>query len=291
MLISLIVCTRNRCASLRTCLEYIERLESPGDWELVIVDNGSTDGTSDLLKNFSKKASFPVVVLQESKSGLGRARNAGIAQARGEILAFTDDDCYVSPDYLIRMLEVFKDEKIGYMGGRVLLFDKTDVPQTIRTETEIRRIEPHSFIRAGQLLGANMAVRKSLIAEIGAFDPEFGAGSRFSSGEDVDLQARASASGATGIYHPGPLVWHHHGRKPGKRYDELMKGYEYGLGAYYAKFILNPQTRLLFLKTWYWEVRGKIRDKDSSSMLREFAGAFRYILTGVFRYILMRLQR
>ncbi len=278
MLISLIVCTRNRCVSLRTCLEYIERLETPGNWELVIVDNGSTDSTPDLLRKFSEQARFPVKVVQEPKKGLGRARNAGIAEAQGEILAFTDDDCYLSPDYLKQMLAVFKDDAIGYMGGRVLLYDEADVPQTIRTETEVRIIPPHSFIRAGELQGANMAARKSLIAKIGAFDPELGAGSRFPSGEDVDFQARAAASGATGIYHPGPLVWHHHGRKPGKNYDALMRGYDYGRGAYYAKFILNRQTRALFLKNWYWGIRGKIRDREAGAIFRELAGMCRYCL-------------
>jgi len=259
-------------------LEYIQRLESPGEWELVIVDNGSTDGTSDLLGSFAEEAPFRMVVVSEPKSGLGRARNAGIAKASGEILAFTDDDCYVSPDFLKQIVKVFQDERIRYMGGRVLLYDKTDTPQTIRTETQIRIIEPHSYVRPGELQGANMAVRRSLISEIGAFDPEFGAGSRFSSGEDVDFQARASASGAAGIYHPGPLVWHHHGRKPGKAYDKLMRGYDYGRGAYYAKFILNPHTRGLFLKNWYWGICSKIRDRESVAILRELAGAFRYVL-------------
>lgn len=281
MLISLIVCTRNRTSSLRACLEHIGRLESPGAWELVIVDNGSTDGTPDLLKSFAEQAPFRVVVVEEPRSGLGRARNAGIAAATGQILAFTDDDCYVSPDFLKQILEVFKDQRIGYMGGRVLLYDPTDLPETIRTETKIRLIEAHSFIRAGELQGANMAVRKSLVAEIGLFDPEFGAGSRFCSGEDADFQARASASGATGIYHPGPLVWHHHGRKPGKRYEALMGGYHYGRGAYYAKFILNRTTRTLFLKNWYWEVRSQIRDGKPTAILREIAGAFRYVLKRV----------
>jgi GT2 family glycosyltransferase len=281
MLISLIVCTRNRTSSLDACLEHIGHLESPGAWELVIVDNGSSDGTANLLMDFAEQAPFRVVVVEEPRCGLGRARNAGIAAATGEILAFTDDDCYVSPDFLKQILEVFKDQRIGYMGGRVLLYDPTDLPETIRTETKIRLIEAHSFIRAGELQGANMAVRKSLVAKIGAFDPEFGAGSRFCSGEDADFQARASASGATGIYHPGPLVWHHHGRKPGKRYEKLMRGYHYGRGAYYAKFILNPRTRTLFLKNWYWEVRSQIRDGKPAAILREIAGAFGYALTRV----------
>jgi glycosyltransferase involved in cell wall biosynthesis len=279
MLISLIICTRDRSSALRRCLEYIKCLESPGEWELVVVNNGSTDDTADLLRSFRQEVPFRFVVVEEPKGGLGRARNAGIAAATGKILAFTDDDCYVSPDFLKQMVEVFKDEKVGYMGGRVLLHDAADLAETIRTETTIRVIQPHSFIRAGELQGANMAVRKSLIEKIGTFDLEFGAGSRFSSGEDADLQARASASGATGIYHPGPLVWHHHGRKPGKRYESLMRGYHYGRGAYYARFVLNPATRMLFLKNWYWEARKQVRDGKFSVILREIAGALHYTLT------------
>src|SRR5215469_8201036 len=98
MLISLVVCTRDRCSSLRTCLEYIRRLESPGEWELIVVDNGSNDGTAELVRDFAEGASFRVVLVYEPKRGLGRARNAGIARATGEIIAFTDDDCYVSRD-------------------------------------------------------------------------------------------------------------------------------------------------------------------------------------------------
>lgn len=279
MLISLIICSRNRSSSLRRCLEYVEHLESPGEWELVVVNNGSTDDTAELLKAFRESASFRVVVVEEPREGLGRARNAGIAAATGEILAFTDDDCYVSPDFLKQMLEVFKDNRIEYMGGRVLLYDNTDVAQTIRTEIRIRVVEPRSFIRAGELQGANMAVRKSLVDKIGTFDPEFGAGSRFSSGEDADFQARASASGATGIYHPGPLVWHHHGRKAGEGHNKLMRGYHRGRGAYYAKFILNPATRMLFLKNWYWEARKQLQDGQAGVVLREIAGAAHYALT------------
>jgi len=276
MLISLIVCTRNRFTSLRTCLEYIEHLESPGDWELVVVDNGSTDGTADLLRDFAKRAPLRVLLASEPRAGLGLARNVGISKASGEILVFTDDDCYASRDFLRRVHEVFQDATIGFMGGRILLYDETDAFITVRPETQIYRIAPHSFIRAGQLHGANMAARHSLVREIGGFDPDFGPGSRFHGADDTEFQARASASGATGLYHPGPLVWHHHGRKPGKNYEELMRGYDYGRGAYYAKFILNPQTRALFLKNWYWGIRGKIRDREPGAILRELAGTFHY---------------
>jgi GT2 family glycosyltransferase len=278
VLISLIVCTRNRCSSLRACLDYLRRLQSPGDWELIIVDNASTDRTGDLLKTFVENIPFGVRLVFEAKPGLGRARNAGVAEASGEIIAFTDDDCYVSSDFLIRILEVFRDAKIGFMGGRILLYDETDVPQTIRPETEVALIPPQSFVRPGQLQGANMAARRSLVTEVGGFDPDFGAGSTFRSCEETDFQARASQAGATGIYHPGPLVWHHHGRKRGEDYKKLMNAYYYGCGAYYAKFILNPQTRAQFLKNWYWSARNRLRDHEPLAILKELAGASAYIL-------------
>jgi glycosyltransferase involved in cell wall biosynthesis len=282
--ISLIICTRNRRSSLGKCLQYVEKLQSPpGAWELVIVDNGSTDGTAEFLRDFSRNASAPVALVYESERGLSRARNAGISRATGDILAFTDDDCYLDADFLIKLHEVFQNPKIGYAGGRILLYDEADAPVTLRTETEIQVIEPHSYIRAGQLHGANMAVRRSVFSQIGGFDVRFGAGARFQSGEDTDFQARASASGATGIYHPGPVLWHDHGRKPGESYNQLMRVYDYGRGAYFAKFILNAPTRSQFLKNWYWTVRSNIRDREFGTIFREIAGAASYVWAALWK--------
>ena len=284
MLISLVICTRNRCTSLRSCLEYVQRLESPGEWELVVVDNGSTDGTADLLKDFVEKASFRVVLVYEAKPGLGRARNAGIAKATGEIIAFTDDDCYVSRDFLIRIREVFREQSFGFMGGRILLYDETDAPITIRPQTKIHVIEPKSFILAGEIQGANMAARRSLLEEIGGFDPDLGVGTRFAF-EDVDFQARASQSGATGVYHPGPLLWHHHGRKSGKDFIKLKRRYDHARGAYYAKFILKTPTRTLFLKNWYWLMLNDFHGRQFGPIVREIAGAVHYTLIQVWKYL------
>ena len=150
----------------------MERLESPGEWELVIVDNGSTDGTAEWLRGFAERSSLRPLLVSEPKPGLGGARNAGIAKATGQIIAFTDDDCYVSPDFLIRIVEIFRDERIGFMGGRILLHDHTDIPITIRQDAEIQVIRPYSFIQAGELQGANMAVRRSLVAEVGGLRSE-----------------------------------------------------------------------------------------------------------------------
>jgi hypothetical protein len=76
--------------------------------------------------------------------------------------------------------------------GGILLHGPTDIPITIRPDTEMQLIGPHSFIQSGELQGANMAVRRSLLANIGGFDPKFGKGSQFKGGEDLDLEARSS---------------------------------------------------------------------------------------------------
>jgi GT2 family glycosyltransferase len=244
----------------------------------VVVDNGSTDGTSDLLRVFAENAPFRVVLVHEPRPGLSVARNAGIARATGEVIAFTDDDCYVESDFLLKMLEVFEDRSVGFMGGRILLYDDTDAPITIRPENHSYFIKPYSFIKPGQLHGANMAARRSLLVELDGFDPELGVGGRFHACEETDFQARASQKGATGAYDPRPLLWHHHGRKPGRSYNKLKKGYDYGRGAYYAKFILDPQTRTLFLKSWYWLMVYEFQDREYAAIFREVIGASRYML-------------
>jgi glycosyltransferase involved in cell wall biosynthesis len=272
MLISLVICTRNRAVSLQRCFDYVRQLQSPGAWELVVVDNGSTDETPRLIKEFAASVSFPVLAVTEPRPGLGHARNAGIAQASGDIVAFTDDDCYVDAAFLVEMVSVFKQEEIGFMGGRVLLYDQTDAPDTIRTETREYQIAPYSIIRAGWLLGANMAFRRSVLAQIGVFDPAFGAGGRFRSCEEAELQTRASLNGATGLYHPGPLVWHHHGRKSTAARNKLVRNYDYGRGAYYAKLLLERETRIRFLRSWYWWAAGNFRDRMYGTVFRDISG-------------------
>src|SRR5690349_3614302 len=100
MLVSVVVSTRNRSEALRRCLMCFTAVKSPGPWELVIVDNGSSDNTSEVVAEFARTAAFRVLLVTEPRRGLGRARNAGIKVSSGDIIAFTDDDCYVSSDYL-----------------------------------------------------------------------------------------------------------------------------------------------------------------------------------------------
>jgi glycosyltransferase involved in cell wall biosynthesis len=277
MSISVIVCTKNRCASLAACLEHLSRVEaSADDWELIVVDNGSTDGTEQIVNSFVRRVPFDMRLVNEPRRGLAVARSTGIAAATGGILAFTDDDCYVSPQFLASISRVFQDESLGFIGGRVVLYDPTDDPITTKDEEHPFTIPPFTFIEAGLMHGCNMAVRREVIAAIGGFDPLLGAGAPFRCGEDVDLFARASAAGWAGAYCPSVVVHHHHGRKPGKDVDALMRGYDFGRGAYYAKCLLRREIRHSCIRHLYWSVRGAIRRRCYGQLVRECNGALWY---------------
>lgn len=289
LLISVVVCTRNRAGPLRTALEHMTRLEPPvGGWELIVVDNGSTDDTPALLDEFAAGWGGHVRVVREALPGLGRARKVGVAHARGEIVAFTDDDCYVAPDYLVRIAAGFRDERLGFIGGRVWLFDATDARVTIKETADPDYIPPRSFISAGQVHGANMAVRRRVILDVGDFDPMLGAGTPFPC-EDVDLLARVLAAGWAGAYCPDVVVWHHHGRKPGPAIDRLMKGYDYGRGAYFAKFMLRRGTRKMYFKATYWSLRNAIRRRQYGAFAREVGGIVHFSLSLMARRVVQLL--
>jgi glycosyltransferase involved in cell wall biosynthesis len=276
--VSLIICTRNRAAGLVVCLQHVRRLLSPaGGWELVTVDNGSVDDTPRVLEEFAREAPFPVIRVHAARPGLARARNAGIARARGAVYVFTDDDCYVAPDFLVQMCRAFEESQAGYVGGRITLHDSSDDPVTTRDVARPEAIPPYGVLRPGLIHGANMAVRRDVVEKVGGFDPILGAGMLLRAGEDADLLARASSAGWLGVYDPRPVVAHHHGRKPGPGIARLMRGYDYGRGAYYAKALLDHTRRRPYLRLWASTVRDRLCQGNVTTPAREVAGALFYL--------------
>ena len=270
---SLIICTRNRADKLARCLKSLTLLNGIDRWELVLVDNGSTDRTEEVITAFAARFEHRLISVLEPTPGLGIARNAGIAAASGDLLAFTDDDCYPAPGFLEEMSRVFQDPSIGYVGGSILLYNHGDAPISIRITTETRTIAAYSFVHTGLIQGANMACRRAVIDDIGVFDGDFGAGTPFPA-EDVEFVARASSAGWRGGYFPGPVVYHDHGRRGDAVIRRLFKQYDYGRGAYFAKFILRADTRWTYCRYWYWSIdlrSGKRRLRN------EIVGALHYL--------------
>jgi len=281
VIISLIVCTRNRASALARCLEQIALQQLATDrWELILVDNGSTDETPTVIKEFAERAAFKVQLVLQPTPGQGRARNAGIKAAIAPLLAFTDDDCYPAPDFLQEMVAVFADERVGYAGGRVRLYDRSDAPVTIREDEVSHCYAPFDVVDPGVIQGASMCIRRAVFDEVGLFDIRLGPGTPFIC-DDVELCGRAAAAGWSGGFFPGPVVFHHHGRKPGREANEQRRVYDYGRGAYFAKFIARPDTRRRYLSAWIRRLLALYRQGPGfSSRWREIVGAARFWLQG-----------
>jgi glycosyltransferase involved in cell wall biosynthesis len=278
MMVSLIVCTRNRAPRLPDFFAHVFALESPpGGWELLVVDHASTDGTAHAIDSFACGAPMRVRTLRVDAGSLTTAKNTALAQATGDILAFTDDDCYPQPDYLCRLVEVFAVHRVGIIGGRVVLHDPTDARLSVRDVPTATAIEPATFVPAGTIHGANMAVTREVVRAIGGFDPLLGPGTPCLAAEDVEYVARAVWAGWRARYDPAPVVAHHHGRKPGPETERYRHGYDYGRGAYYTKFLLNGRARQIYLRHWYLLTRGGPWRIATGRLAREVAGGRRYL--------------
>ncbi len=264
--ISVVICTRNRSKQLYDALSTFKRLSYSGPWEMVIVDNSSTDGTYEVALNFALDSGMNVRVIKENRVGLSCARNAGVNSTKGDIVAFTDDDCYPRKNYLSAIADVFQDPSIDFCGGRVMLFDKNDRRVTIQEDKEIKLFGAGEFIPSGWIHGANMICRRNVLLKINGFDERLGAGTRFKSGEDTDLLRRLSFLGSKGRYSPEICVFHHHGRKTDSEEILLRKGYDRGIAAVMVKGIVNPNTRSICLRNWYWS----LRHAPLSRKLRQF---------------------
>ncbi len=274
MLVSIVISTRNRVSRLPACLAAVARINSNLPWELVIVDNGSTDATAAIIAEFAESAAFPVVAPYEPVAGSYRARNVGWMAARGTFIAFTDDDCYVGHDHVDRVAAVFGAPEIGYGGGRLTLFDPMDYPITFQLQDVPALIPPRSYIPAGFIHGANMVFRRDVLVAIGGFDVSF------MSGGDVEAQARASFAGWVGAYDPALSVAHHH-RRNAAAARRLARTYGLARGAYFTKFLLRSDSRREFARHIYWQARRA----DWADIAREVEGAIGYLVSR------MRLQR
>lgn len=196
---SVIVCTRNGRARISKCLRAVAALAS-GPHECVVVDDGSTDGTADLVAR-----NFPSVrLLRLSPSGLSAARNAGAAAASGEWLAFTDDDCEPDIEWLSRLGPACRSGRHAAVGGPNL----PPPPQSWQEAVVCAAPGAPSHVmltdeEAEHLPGCNLVVAKSAFERIGGFDPVF-----HTAGDDVDFCWRLRDAGYRLGFVPGAFVWH-----------------------------------------------------------------------------------
>ena len=251
--VTLLICTRNRCASLAATLASVTRAaavvrDSGVRIEVVLVDNGSTDDTPALIAQWQQDQPFRVCLAEEPRPGLARARNRGLIHCTGPIIAMTDDDCILHADYFFRLIGAFAQvEGPAIIGGRILLGNPADLPVTVKLEDH-PMVAPLGGFPGGFVMGANLAFGADVLAAVGPFDERFGAGAPFVAAEDTDFLFRASGLGIPLRYDPLIVVDHHHGRRAIADETRLLAGYSFGDGALYAKhWRTDPRARRMLL--------------------------------------------
>ncbi|MGI4955014.1 MAG: glycosyltransferase family 2 protein [Janthinobacterium lividum] len=271
--LSIVVCTRNRAASLGGMLRSLAELHNRHSWEVILADNASSDDTAGVIGR-PDPGGGRLRYMRVDRVGLGAARDAAWRQASGRIIAFTDD--YLAPDYVDAVVGVFdRHAGLGCLGGRILLYDPRDAAVTSDERTEQAGTPPRVFADAGILHGANLLLPRSTLVDIGGFDSDLGAGTEFPC-EDIDVVTAVLWSGRPALFHPAPVVWHHHGRRVAD-IGKLFMGYDKGRGAYFAKHLLRPDTRSAYLRGW-WAVSR--RDQTRYGLVRitrEMRAAFSYL--------------
>lgn len=272
--VSLVVCSKDRARKIASCLQAICQIVATDNFEFILVDNGSTDDTKSVFDRATKFAPFPVRYILEKTPGVGNAMNAGYRKSRGDIVAFTDDDCYPAPDFAAAVADAFADPAIGVATGRILLHDPMDLALTIETSSVPRRFRTGRYVRPGQFTGANLSFRRAALEAIGGFDPLFGPGSYIGSAADCDAAARVCLAGWDGIYDPGIVVSHHHGRTDADRAC-VMRRYALGSGGYHMKLLIHERQLRHFLH--YLGGMPKRTVRQPLSLYWEAVGAIRYI--------------
>jgi glycosyltransferase involved in cell wall biosynthesis len=214
-----------------------EQAEFAAGIELIIVDQSDDDATKCAVAPYLQLAH--VRYIRTPSRGLGVARNVGVAAARGEWIAFTDDDCTAGPEWLGELWRGFDvDARVAVVLGNVIEgpHDRAAVfiPSYVRKGSFLARSIADKHNVEG--IGACMALRKSVWASLGGFDPLLGAGSRFHSAEELDFVIRALGAGHW-VYETASAAVVHKGFRLNARKSVLAYEYCVGIGAVYLKHL------------------------------------------------------
>jgi glycosyltransferase involved in cell wall biosynthesis len=271
--VSVVVCTFNRSGMLRdTLLSFRHAVASAPPafpYELIVVDNGSTDETGDVVSAAMGEGAMPLRYLLEPVRGLSVARNSGIRASRHEIVAFVDDDVFVGAGWLHAIARAFAEHPgIACVGGNTVPRFEAGRPPWIDDgllryygstgSGEVRRemrYPEHPF-------GVNMAMRRSLFEAIGGFNPSLGR-KRYSllSNEEAELFRRAGAAGFRTLYEPSAVLEH---RIPPTRAQKgwiLSRSYWQGVSDAVMRTLDEPpSSRGQLAREGFTELAGLLRE-------------------------------
>lgn len=223
-LITVVIPAFNEEKYLRYCLESLKRQNYKSNFETIVVDNNSTDKTPQAAKEFGAK------IISEKKQGYVYALKRGMDEAKGDIIAVTDADCYVAPDWLSKIAKAFKDKKVIGLTGNCRL------NTSHKALEDVSHIMFHFFLvgtfrmSRPNMNGLNCAIRRDVYRKIGGID------TRFTMSPDVDLGMRLKKYGK--VAYLKDLVVTTSARRFEKRIFQALL--EYGKGYVYSVWLRKP---------------------------------------------------
>ena len=260
--ISVVICTRDRTDLLKGALEAILAIDYPHR-EIIVIDNAPANtSTAELV------ARLPVRYVKEERPGLDWARNRGIAEARHEIIAFTDDDVRPDRGWLRGIAAGFADPEIMAVSGLVAAAELETVAQQqfeLIYGGMLQYLDSRKFngseLSVQELLwgskygvGANMAFRRQVFEAAGNFDVALDVGTATRGGGDIEMFHRILAKGYATFYEPRALVWHLH-RRSDKALSKQLQDNGRGFGAFLLTCDRNrtvPRLEILKFAMFNW---------------------------------------
>lgn len=247
--VSVVICTRDRPEQLEKCLRSLQSLSQPPQ-EIIVVDNApATEATREVVFQIPG-----VRYILEPRPGLSVARNTGIRHSTGKIVAFTDDDVAVHPDWIRRIQQGFENPQVMAVTGLVLPAElETESQFTFETSQKNfswgyrKRIFDRHFFESIQHLGvpvwrigagANMAFRREIFERVGDFDERLGAGASGCS-EDSEFWYRVLAEGWLCYYEPTAVIFHYHRQELERLKQQIhqyMRGHVAALLIQFARY-------------------------------------------------------
>ncbi|MCM8774391.1 MAG: glycosyltransferase, partial [Candidatus Omnitrophica bacterium] len=225
-LISVIIATYNRCKNLKDTLESLlaQELNSSFDYEVIVVDNNSKDKTKEVVESYKEKFNGRLRYIFELRQGKSYALNTGIKETKGEIIAFTDDDCIVDKKWILNISNVFQNKLVDIVGGKVIPILPDSLPKWLNNYKNNLLKYPLMYCDLGDRdiqfnhnikifpIGGNMIVRKSAFNKFGNFQ-------NIGRAEDMAFCYRWYKLDAKIAYSPDIIVYHYtHPHRLNKNY-------------------------------------------------------------------------
>jgi GT2 family glycosyltransferase len=229
---TVVVCTKDRAEMLREALLSLIALATDHSFvfEILVVDNGSTDPTPRVVDEVAVLSSVPVRQVVEPRPGVVPARNRGVAEARGEWIAFFDDDQLADPRWLTELLAAAREKEARCVGGAVALKlpagcrrQLAPLPRVLLSET-LGMDQPQWYTRKTNPGTGNVLIHRSVFEELGGFSEAMHA-----RGEDTELYRRMLAAGIQAWYTPAAII--HHIITPARLEDKYFLGIAGRMGA------------------------------------------------------------